>query len=151
MEQYGFWPAHRLKDITAEKYIGWQTYALEHKSMVLERIALGRERAVLRAAHAQWLADPGKATPLREGWGEVARLCTIFDMKGLTLSHALLPGGFNMVRQLIPLVQKNYPCCRHDPFRNVSNSYAWSMLRPLLPKTPKEKSTSTAKLRSLTA
>ena len=40
-EQYGFWPAHRLKDITAEKYIGWQTYALEHKSMVLERIALG--------------------------------------------------------------------------------------------------------------
>ena len=83
VEQYGFWPAHRLKDVTAEKYIGWQTYALEHKSMVLERIALGRERAVLRAAHAQWLADPGKATPLREGWGEVARLCTIFDMKGL--------------------------------------------------------------------
>ena len=36
VEQYGFWPAHRLKDITADKYIGWQTYALEHKSMVLE-------------------------------------------------------------------------------------------------------------------
>ena len=101
-----------------------------------------RERAVLRAAHAQWLADPGKATPLREGWGEVARLCTIFDMKGLTLSHALLPGGFNMVRQLIPLVQKNYPWLQDTThFVNASGatSYAWSMLRPLLPKNTQRK------------
>ena len=142
VEQYGFWPAHRLKDITAEKYMGWQTYALEHKSMVLERIALGRERAVLRAAHAQWLTDPEKATPLREGWGEVARLCTIFDMKGLTLSHALLPGGINMVRQLIPLIQKNYPWLQDTThFVNASGatSFAWSMLRPLLPKNTQRK------------
>ena len=107
-----------------------------------KRQALGRERAVLRAAHAQWLADPGKATPLREGWGEVARLCTIFDMKGLTLSHALLPGGFNMVRQLIPLVQKNYPWLQDTThFVNASGatSYAWSMLRPLLPKNTQRK------------
>lgn len=142
VEQYGFWPAARLKDVTAEKYIGWQTYALEHKSMVLERIALGRERAVLRAAHAQWLSDPRKAIPLREGWGEVARLCTIMDMKGLTLSHALLPGGFNMLRQLIPLVQKNYPWLQDTTHLvNVSGaiSYAWSMLRPFVPKHTQSK------------
>ncbi|KAH8067173.1 hypothetical protein JL721_7873 [Aureococcus anophagefferens] len=42
VEQYGFWPAHRLRDVTAEGYIAWQTYALEFKSMQLERIALGR-------------------------------------------------------------------------------------------------------------
>ena len=52
VEQCGFWPAHRLKDITAEKYIGWQTYALEHKSMVLERIALGRESCTTSRARA---------------------------------------------------------------------------------------------------
>ena len=52
--------------------MAWQTYALELKSITLERIALGRERALLRAAHAQWVADPS-CVPLREGWGEVAR------------------------------------------------------------------------------
>ena len=82
VEQYGFWPAHRLRDITPDVYIAWQTHALELKSMVLERIALGRERVLLRAAHAQWLQDPRSARPLREGWGEVPRLCTIFDMRG---------------------------------------------------------------------
>ena len=73
--------------------------------MVLERIALGRERALLRAAHAQWVADPSKACALKEGWGEVARLCTILDMKGLTMSHVFLPAGYSMSKKLVPIVR----------------------------------------------
>ena len=65
VEQYGFWPAHRLRDVTAEGYIAWQTYALEYKSMQLERIALGRERVLLRAAHAQWEGGCCPPSPAR--------------------------------------------------------------------------------------
>ena len=148
VEQYGFWPAHRLRDVTAEGYIAWQTYALEFKSMQLERVALGRERVLLRAAHAQWEARRGNAAGapsggcLREGWGEVARLCTIFDMKGLTFAHALLPGGFRMVKQLIPLVQRYYPWLQdttHFVNASMAVSTFFAYLRPLLPKHTQRK------------
>ena len=144
VEQYGFWPAHRLRDVTAEGYIAWQTYALEFKSMQLERIALGRERVLLRAAHAQWEANRAGAAggSLREGWGEIARLCTIFDMKGLTFGHALLPGGYRMVKQLIPLVQRYYPWLQdttHFVNASMAVSTFFAYLRPLLPKHTQRK------------
>ena len=63
-------------------------------------------------------------------------------MKGLTLSHALLPGGINMVRQLIPLDPEELSVvARYDALRQRvgATSYAWSMLRPLLPKNTQRK------------
>ena len=73
VEQLAFWPAHRLKEVCSDNYIPWQMYCLEHKSMQLERIALGRERALLRAAHAQWVVDPDRAAPLREDGEQAER------------------------------------------------------------------------------
>ena len=129
VEQYGFWPAHRLRDVTAEDYLAWQSYALEWKMVQLERLSLGRERELLRASLA------GRVV-LREGWGEIARLCTVMDLRGLTFSHAVLPGGVLMLKQLIPIVQKNYPWLQDTTYVvNASGSvyFFWSMLRPLLP------------------
>ena len=131
VEQYGFWPADRLRDITADKYLEWQLHCLEYKCLQLENIAIAREKDKLR----------GKV-PLEEGWGEVARLCTIFDMRGLTFSHALLPFGFKMVKQLIPMVQKYYPWLQDTTHLvNASSTvYSfWHTLKPLLPKHTQRK------------
>ncbi|KAH8046906.1 hypothetical protein JL722_13399 [Aureococcus anophagefferens] len=104
VEQYGFWPAHRLRD---------------------------------------WEANRGRGRrSLREGWGEIARLCTIFDMKGLTFGHALLPGGYRMVKQLIPLVQRYYPWLQdttHFVNASMAVSTFFAYLRPLLPKHTQRK------------
>jgi len=121
VEQYGHWPADRLRDVTPETYVRWQLYCLEHKSMQLEKIAVAMTR---------------EEPPLQEGWGEIVRLCTVFDMTGLTFSHMLLPGGFKMVKQLIPLAQKYYPWLQDTThLTNTSTTiYSfWHMLKPFLP------------------
>lgn len=143
VEQYGFWPAHRLRDVSADTYLTWHSYGLEWKSMLLERISMARERFAIEAGH-----------PLEEGWGEIARLCTIFDMAGLTLSHALLPAGVRMVKQLIPLVQKYYPWLQDTTHLvNVSSTIAscWHGVKPLLPAHTQRKIHIHAALSSLSA
>ena len=135
VEQYGHWPADRLRDITAEKYLQWQLHCLEHKSMQLEKIAMARERTVLEAARRNFRR-------LDEGWGEIARLCTIFDMTGLTFAHALLPIGFKMVKHLIPMVQKYYPWLQDTTLVvNASSTVYtfWHTLKPILPKHTQRK------------
>ncbi|KAJ1452596.1 hypothetical protein M885DRAFT_526444 [Pelagophyceae sp. CCMP2097] len=168
VEQYGHWPAHKLRDLTPEGYLEWHTYGLEWKMMLLERIALGREKVILRAAFQRYMiaraaeADaPAAAAPagqpapgrrsavkqglvpgLGEGWGEIPRLCTIFDQTGMTFSHAMLPCGLRMCTMLISIVQKYYPWLQ-DTTHLTNTSAAivtvMKMVRPVLPKHTQRK------------
>mmetsp|Transcript_16320 Transcript_16320/g.24516 ORF Transcript_16320/g.24516 Transcript_16320/m.24516 type:complete len:554 (+) Transcript_16320:69-1730(+) len=125
VEQYGLLPADQLRDITPEMYLEWQLFCLEYKSIQLERIAIEREKTKF-----------AQKSNLTQGWGEIARLCTIFDMKGLTFSHMLIPAGFGLVKKLVPMVQHYYPWLQ-DTTHLVHTStpvYSfWYLLKPLLP------------------
>lgn len=138
VERYGLWPAEKLRDVCADDYLAWQAYCLEWKSIQLERISIARERE--------------GSTKISAGWGEIARLCTVFDLAGLTLAHALLPTGFRMIKRLIPIVQQAYPWLQDTTHLvNAAPSMAavWGAVKPLLPAHTKRKIQVHADLASL--
>ena len=106
-----------------------------------------KREAVLRAAHAQWLADPGKGHAVARGLGRSRAIMHDLRHEGPDAVPRCYREAFNMVRQLIPLVQKNYPWLQDTThFVNASAQPATPgpCCGPYYRRTLKEKSTSTA-------
>lgn len=116
VERYGILPANRLGDVKAQDYMFWQLHCLEWKSLQLELLSTDQN--------------------------DIARLCTVFDLSGLTLAHARLPVGYKMIKQLLQIVQRYYPWLQdttHLVNASRSTFAAWSLLRPILPKHTRAK------------
>jgi len=132
------WPAPALRkrvgNLTTRQLVDFATFAAEFNAVQMDRIALSREKVLLD--HARGLYDEHKSssarrdkkpseedvgdddaepwhkneTPLvREGWGELTRLCAITDMRGCTFGSIAMPQLIPAVIQAVSIFVNYYP------------------------------------------
>lgn len=110
------WPAPALRakvgGMSTAQLVEFATFGAEYNAVQMEKIAVARERVLLD--HAKQLFAEGKLTPqssplMREGWGEVTRLCAITDMKGCTFGSMMMPQLIPAVVQAVSIFVNYYP------------------------------------------
>ena len=90
-------------------------FGAEYNGRQMERISLAREAVVLADAKRRFDerrargADVRDPPLLREGWGEVTRLCAITDMAGCTFGSVMMPTLIPAVIQSVQIFINYYP------------------------------------------
>ena len=113
------WPAADLKrhlcGLGTAQLVEFVTFAAEYNASQMEKISLAREAVVLadakrrfdeRRKNGEDVRDPPL---LREGWGEITRLCAITDMAGCTLGSVMMPTLIPAVIQSVSVFLNYYP------------------------------------------
>lgn len=110
------WPAPALRakvgGMSTAQLVEFATFGAEYNAVQMEKIAVARERVLLD--HAKQLFAEGKLTPqrsplLRDGWGEITRLCAITDMKGCSFGSMMMPQLIPAVVQAVSIFVNYYP------------------------------------------
>ena len=77
LETYAFDPTEVLAAITLEQYFEFLIYSLEYRTLMLEQIAVAREK--------QYVLE--NKDNLQDGYGILLKLCCIRDLRGIGFKH----------------------------------------------------------------
>ena len=112
---FGYGGLTHLCGLGTAQLVEFVTFAAEYNASQMEKISLAREAVVLadakrrfdeRRKNGEDVRDPPL---LREGWGEITRLCAITDMKGCTFGSVMIPTLIPAVVQAVQMFLNYYP------------------------------------------
>ena len=113
------WPAADLRrhlcSLTTAQLVEFAQFGAEYNGSQMEKISLAREAVLLADAKRRFLDRKARGDPvddpplLKEGWGEVTRLCAITDMAGCTLGSVMMPTLIPAIIQAVQVFLNYYP------------------------------------------